>query len=134
MVYLFGYPRQAKQLTFGIVSPSRYPGNFVVDATTRFGYSGGPMFVVGRDGTLQLAGIVRAMAAEGLDYVAPPPDVEPGETLNDEDVRRLRSARKRLIEYGTTFGVETERIGQFLLQCRGSLAHEGIQLDARFLP
>lgn len=134
MVYLFGFPRQSKQLTFGVVSPSPYPGNFVVDATTRFGYSGGPIFLLDENGTLQLVGIVRAMAAEGLDYLAPPHRVPPGEILHEDELRQVRSARKQLIEYGTTFGIEAERIGQFLRQCREQLTRHGIVLNPRFLP
>jgi hypothetical protein len=134
IVYLFGFPRQTKQVTFGIVSPSRYPGNFVIDAVTRFGYSGGPIFAVGEDGALALAGIVRAMAAEEIDFVAPPPDAFPGSQLSPEELARVRASRKHLIEYGMTFGIEAERIGQFLTGCRTTLQGRGIVLPPQCFP
>jgi hypothetical protein len=117
-----------------MVSPSRYPGNFVIDAVTRFGYSGGPVFVVDADGDLALAGIVRAMAAEEIEFLAPPPDVPPGKQLLPEELARVRARRRHLIEYGTTFGIEADRIGQFLLQCRGMLEGRGIVLPSHLFP
>ena len=134
VVFVFGFPRQVKQLTLGIVSPSPYPGNFVIDAVTRFGYSGGPILVVQPDGSLQLAGIMRAMAADEVRFVAPPPDALSGSYLEKEDMAQLRTDHIHLIEYGTVYGIDAERIGGFLSESKNVLAKKGIALTEKMLP
>ncbi len=88
----------------------------------------------GENGELESVGVVRAMAAEEIEFLAPPPDVMPGKQLVPEELARVRANRKHLIEYGMTFGIEAERIGQFLLQCRGVLEGRGIVLSSRLFP
>lgn len=134
VVFLFGYPRQTKQVTFGLVSPSRYPGNFVIDAVTRFGYSGGPILLPEEDGSLQLVGIVRAMAAEEIQFVVPPLGVTPGRRLLPDDLTRLRVQRMYMIDYGITYGIGVERVGTFLIQCRDQLHRRGIELSSKVFP
>lgn len=74
------------------------------------------------------------MAAEEIEFLAPPPDAVPGKQLVPEELARVRANRKHLIEYGMTFGIEAERIGQFLLQCRRVLEGRGIVLSSRLFP
>jgi S1-C subfamily serine protease len=133
-VYVFGFPRQTKQVTFGMVSPTHISGNFVIDAVTGFGYSGGPILAVQPDGSLKLGGIMRAMTVDEINYVVPPPYLLPGNLLSGEDVAHLRTDRVRMIQSGTTFGIDSGRIGLFLTGCREVLSRRGIALARRLLP
>lgn len=134
LAIVFGYPHQAKQLALGIISPSPYAGNFVIDATARFGSSGGPIFVVRSGGILELAGIMRAIPASELRYVAPPQSSLPGDFLGSGEVSQLRAEQMYLIEYGTAYGIGVERIGKFLQDCLPKLQSKGIHLPGKFLP
>jgi S1-C subfamily serine protease len=132
--FVFGYPHQSKQVALGIISPSPLPGDFVIDAATRFGYSGGPIIIVRENNKLELGGIMRAIPASELDYVAPPPSVPPGEFLDTENIRQLRAAQTYLVESGTAYGVGAETIGEFLKSSLLRLENRGISLPRRFLP
>ena len=60
-VYVVGYPREVKQLSTGVVSRVPFPGAFILDTVARFGFSGGPVFIVRPEGGLELAGVVRGV-------------------------------------------------------------------------
>jgi hypothetical protein len=134
LAFVFGYPREIKQLTLGLVSPSPYPGTFSMDVVARFGFSGGPVFVVRPNGGLELAGVVRGVPIHKLRHVAPPPDLAPGQTLEDKDLALLTAEEYDLIDYGTVYAVGTEKIGRFLKESLSKLEEKGISLPAQLLP
>jgi S1-C subfamily serine protease len=134
LAVVFGYPHQAKQLTLGIISPSPYAGNFVIDAATRFGSSGGPIFVIRTGGLLELTGIMRAIPATELRYVAPPQRSLPGDPIGSGEIDKLRAEQMFLTDAGTAYGIGVEKIGKFLQDALPKLESQGIQLPARFFP
>jgi len=134
LAFAFGYPREIKQLTMGIVSPSPYPGTFSMDVVARYGFSGGPVFVVRPGGDLQLAGIVRGVPVHKLRYLAPPTDLPAGQNLVVEDLPLSTAEEYDLIEYGTVYVVGAEKIGKFLKDSQPQLQRKGIFLPAALLP
>jgi hypothetical protein len=134
LAFIFGFPKQVKQLAFGVISPAPYPGNFVVDAVTRFGYSGGPILVVRPDGSLELAGITRALPVSQVQYAEPPTSVLLGGHIAPDEMLHLKAQQLQLIEYGTVYGIGTEKIGRFLEESRDILEKKGVRLMERFLP
>ena len=134
LAFAFGYPREIKQLTLGLISPSPYPGTFAMDVVARYGFSGGPVFVIRPGGDLQLAGIVRGVPVTKLRYITPPPDLPPGQNLEAGDLPLSTADEFDLIEYGTVYVVGTEKIGKFLKDSQPRLQQKGIYLPASLLP
>lgn len=134
VAFAVGYPRGIKQVTLGIVSHSPYPGTFAVDVVARAGYSGGPVLIAGADGTLELAGILRAVPASPLEYVAPPPTMVAGEPMTSSTLEKSTAEEYDMIDYGTVYAVGTARIGQFLSESVERLKREGISLPVHLLP
>ncbi len=134
LAFVFGYPREIKQLSMGLVSPSPYPGTFSMDVVARYGFSGGPVLVVRPSGDLELAGIIRGVPVSKLRYVAPPPELVPGQNLEVEDLKLSMVEEYDLIEYGTVYAVGTEKIGRFLKECQPTLEKKGIYLPSPLLP
>lgn len=134
LAFAFGYPREIKQLTMGVISPSPYPGTFSMDIVARYGFSGGPVFIVRPGGDLELTGIVRGVPVQKLRYVAPPPDLPAGQNLVAEDIPLSIAEEYDLIEYGTVYVVGAEKIGKFLKDSQPQLQQKGIFLPAALLP
>jgi len=134
LAFAFGYPREIKQLTMGVISPSPYPGTFSMDVVARYGFSGGPVFIVRPGGDLQLAGIVRGVPVHKLRYLAPPTDLPAGQNLVVEDLPLSTAEEYDLIEYGTVYVVGAEKIGKFLKDSQPQLQQKGIFLPALLLP
>jgi S1-C subfamily serine protease len=134
LAFVFGYPREIKQLTTGIISPAPYPGTFSLDVVGRFGFSGGPVFVVRSGGELELAGIIRGVPVNKLQYVAPPPEVPPGQPLTTDDLALLTAQEYDQIEYGMVYAVNAERIGKFLKESSPILEKRGIFLARQLVP
>jgi S1-C subfamily serine protease len=134
LAFVFGYPREIKQLTMGLVSPAPYPGTFSLDVVARFGFSGGPVFVVRPDGALELAGVIRGVPVSKLRHVTPPPELVPGQPLDADDLKQLTTEEYDLIEYGTVYAVGTEKIGRFLRDSLPKLGARGISLSEQLLP
>jgi hypothetical protein len=134
LAFVFGYPREIKQLTIGMISPSPYPGTFSLDVVGRFGFSGGPVFVVRSGGELELAGVIRGVPVNKLQYVAPPPEVPPGQPLTADDLNLLTAQEYDQIEYGIVYAVGAERIGKFLKDSTPVLEKKGIFLARPLVP
>jgi hypothetical protein len=134
LAFVFGYPREIKQLTMGLISPSPYPGTFAMDVVARYGFSGGPVFAIRPGGDLQLAGIVRGVPVTKLRYITPPPELPAGQNLATEDLPLSTADEYDLIEYGTVYVVGTERIGKFLKDSQSRLQQKGMYLPASLLP
>jgi S1-C subfamily serine protease len=131
--YVFGYPRGIKQLTLGIVSHAPYPGNFALDIVARSGYSGGPVFVVRPDGRLELAGVIRSVSISKLKYISPPPDMIPGEFMNEQKIDESKADEYDLIDYGIVYAVGASKIGHFLEESYTLLEKQGIHLPSQFI-
>ncbi|MDZ7360780.1 MAG: serine protease [candidate division KSB1 bacterium] len=134
LAFVFGYPREIKQLSLGFISPSPYPGTFSMDVVARYGFSGGPVLLVRPGGELELAGIIRGVPVSKLRYIAPPPELAPGQNLEVDDLKISMVDEFDLIEYGTVYAVGAERIGKFLKESQAQLQKKGIDLPKRFFP
>lgn len=132
--YVIGYPREVRQLTSGLVSQIPNPGAFVLDVVARQGYSGGPVFLVNPHKGLELAGVVRGVPVNKLNYIAPPAGLPAGQFLRSEDWQTSSAQEIDLIDYGTTYAINSEVVGKFLKSSVKLLEREGIILDERFLP
>ena len=122
-----------KQLSTGVVSRVPFPGAFILDTVARFGFSGGPVFIVRPEGGLELAGVVRGVPANKLRYVAPPKDLPSAQVLNDQDLKGLASQEIDMIDYGTAYAVGIDFIKQFLHEADDVLKRRGIALDSRYV-
>jgi hypothetical protein len=134
LAFVFGYPREIKQLTVGLISPAPYPGAFALNVVGRYGFSGGPVFVIRPGGELELAGIIRGVPVTKLRYLAPPPEVLPSQRLSAEDFKKITAEEYDLIEYGMVYAVGAEKIGRFLKESARDLERRGIFLPDQFLP
>ena len=134
LAYAFGYPREIKQLTLGVISPAPYPGSFALNVVGRFGFSGGPVFLIQPDGELAFVGIIRGVPVNKLQYIAPPSKLLTGEHLVPEDITRLRVEEVEMIEYGIVYAIGAERIGRFLKDSLPLLERKGIFLSKHWLP
>ncbi len=132
--YLFGYPKETKQLTGGLVSMLPHEGFFMIDAVARSGFSGGPVFVVRPPRGLQLTGVIRGVSSEKLYYVAPPENALVGEALTPEELQQLSAQEINMINYGAAYAVGPQLIGRFLKAAVPALERSGIQLAAKYLP
>jgi len=134
VAYVFGYPREIKQLSLGLVSPAPYPGAFSLDVVGRYGFSGGPVFVVRPGGALELAGVIRGVPVTKLRYLAPAPDLTSGQLLQPDDLKQIAVEEHDLIEFGTVYAIGAEKIGRFLKASQSTLEAKGIFLPAQLLP
>ncbi|MDZ7311873.1 MAG: serine protease [candidate division KSB1 bacterium] len=134
VAFVFGFPREIKQLSVGLISPSPYPGVFSLDVVGRFGFSGGPVFVIRPGGDLELAGIIRGVPVNKLQYIAPPPEILPGQNLQADDLERTTAQEIDMIEYGTVYALGVEKIGRFLKDSVPILEKKGIYLSRHLLP
>ncbi len=132
-VFMFGYPREVKQMTGGWVSKSPYRGTFATDAVVRFGFSGGPVFAISDDANkLVFVGVIKSVPSQTLEYIAPPEGLPPGFTLGPDDVPDLVVKAQNLVDYGTAYCVSPERIQAFVKNARASLRNAGIRLSAKY--
>lgn len=132
LVYVIGYPREVKQLSTGVVSRVPYPGSFILDTVARFGFSGGPVFIIRPEKGLELAGIIRGVPATRLRYVAPPKDMPPNQVLDKEDLQELAAQEVDLIDYGTTYAVGIDAVTKFLREAKETLQQKGVVLDSKY--
>jgi S1-C subfamily serine protease len=131
-VYVIGYPREVKQLSTGVVSRVQFPGAFILDTVARFGFSGGPVFILRPESGLELAGVIRGVPANKLRYVAPPKDLPANQILNEQDLRALASQEIDMIDYGTAYAVSSDFIKKFLREANELLRRRGIELDRKY--
>lgn len=132
-VFLFGYPREIKQMTGGWVSKSPYRGTFMVDAVVRFGFSGGPVFALSKDKSeLVFVGIVKSVPSGSLDYIAHDGTLPVGYALSTEDLKKLIVSKEVMVNYGTVYCVDPQRIKEFIKLVRVPLENMKIQLDPKY--
>lgn len=132
--FLFGYPKEVKQMTGGWVSKSPYRGTFTLDAVVRYGFSGGPVFALSKNRTrLVLVGLIKSVPTSTLDYIAPQTILPPGYILNTEDLNQLIVRKLNLVAYGTAYCVGPKRIQAFLKASSAALSNNGIRLHKKYL-
>ncbi len=85
-------------------------------------------------GELELAGIIRGVPINKLQYVSPPPEIPPGQPLTAEDLTLLTAQEYDQIEYGMVYAVGAERIEKFLRESAPILEKRGIFLPRQLLP
>jgi len=129
-----GFPEEIKQVTFGMVSPSPYPGNFALGIIGRFGFSGCPVLMIRQSGELAFAGLGRGAPYSETAIIAPPADFANGYYLQPEDVTRLRVERVQQVNAGMLYCVDIQRIGDFIAQSRAALARNQLSLPPQFSP
>lgn len=134
IVYVYGYPRQHKMLTRGIVgSPDIDSGsNFVIDVILNRGYSGGPVLAV-RDGLphLELVGMVTNMPADYYDVLAPE---RTKDNLIIDSVTpyqgRTYTSRIEDIQYGFVKAISMEEIKDFILERESEIKLFSFRIDS----
>jgi len=131
-VFLFGYPNGIKQMSGGWISKSPYPGTFAIDAAIRFGFSGGPLFVLTSDHKLAYVGMIKSAPRRTLDYITPGSEMPIGYMLNEEDFYALKVTRENLVEYGTAYCVAPKTIRRFMRKYRDTLVEKHIVLDPKY--
>lgn len=129
IVYALGYPRGVQMMTRGMVSKTSISPrrSFVVDASFNRGFSGGALFTVKSDGSgIEWVGILSAAYGEQEYYLSPGvireqeyhPDIE-----YDGPVYLQRANR---INYGITYAVGMDEIGDFLMENRREIRRAGL--------
>jgi len=132
-VFLFGYPREIKQMTAGWVSTSPYRGTFAIDAVVRFGFSGGPVFAISRKKMeLVLVGLIKSVPSGTFDFIAPDGTLPIGYALTSADAPKLRVRRETVVNYGTAYCVNPQRIRAFMRNMRAPLEQAGIELESKY--
>ncbi len=132
-VFMFGYPREIKQMTGGWVSNSPYRGTFAVDAVVRFGFSGGPVFALSKRRTeLALVGLIKSVPSGALEYIGPDDSLPVGYLLKAEDIGKLTVKRETMVNYGSVYCVNPGSIRNFMQRVRPALEREAIILDPGF--
>lgn len=132
-VFVFGYPRGIKQVTGGWISEAPYSGTLTVDAVVRFGYSGGPVFAIARDGArLILVGLIKSVPRSSLEFVAPKNRLPMGYELTMDDLENLVVQHEVLVDYGTAFFVSPKAIKKFFRTHRDEIEANGIQLETKY--
>lgn len=132
-VFIFGYPREIKQMTGGWVSKSPYRGTFAVDAVVRFGFSGGPVFAISKEQSqLVFVGVIKSVPSGKMDYIAPDVTLPVGYRLRRDDVDKLMVQRQIVVSYGSAYCVSPKRIERFLKRTRMTLERLGIVLAPRY--
>ncbi|MFQ5677411.1 MAG: serine protease, partial [bacterium] len=109
-VFVFGYPQGIKQMTGGWVSKSPYPRTMAVDAVVRLGYSGGPVFSLAPDNQLVFVGLIKSVPRTTLDYVGFDKTIPVGASLEQDDLQKLSTKQKILVNYGTAYFVRITAI------------------------
>lgn len=131
MVYAVGYPKGVQMVTRGMLSKASFNPRrrLILDASFNHGFSGGALFAVRSDGSgLEWVGLVIMASAEREQYIAPEkiPGVEyaPGRaydgTLFVESSYRLN--------YGITFAIDINEIGNFFSDYEEELRDENIRI------
>ncbi len=128
-VFLFGYPKEIKQMTGGWVSQSPYRGTFSVDAVVRFGFSGSPVFAFSKNRQeLILAGIVKSVPSSSFEYIAPDGSLPVGYALRQSDLEKMAVKREMVVNYGTVYCVNSQRIRSFFRANEKFMNRKGIWL------
>ena len=135
-VYVIGYPRGEKMLSYGIVSnPGRDRYNsFVINTVFNRGFSGGLIIAI-RDGipNFELVGMAKAVPAETKLFLKPNEKYKLSETnINFPYSGEIMVDTHENIFYGITYAVSIESIRRFLEQNKLRLAQFGYKLELFF--
>lgn len=129
MVYALGYPKGIQMVTSAMVSNYKISSrrSFVLDASFNRGFSGGALFTVRGDGTgLEWVGILSAAYAENEYFLAPNDIAEEDYNPNIEYRGAIFPRRTRRINYGITYAVGMEQIGEFFRENRNVIEQNGL--------
>lgn len=131
MVYAIGYPKGFQMVTRGMLSKASFDPSrrLILDASFNRGFSGGALFAVRNDGSgLEWVGLVTMASAEREQYVAPEEipegDYQPGKMYEGP----LFAQSSYRLNYGITFAIDINEIGNFFSDYEDELRDENIQV------
>lgn len=127
LAYHFGYPAAQKQLTTGLVTLGRKNSNeFITDAVTNKGYSGGPVFAYRQNASEpDWIGITRSSPVHYEWIVAPAEDFDESVEVRELNDGKLLIKRQTIQHYGTTNIISIKTILDFLNQNKEKLNEKG---------
>jgi hypothetical protein len=132
-VFLFGYPKGIKQMTGGWVSEAPYSGTLAVDAVVRFGFSGGPVFAISKDGAkLLLVGLIKSVPRSTLEYISPKSSLPMGYQLTKDDIENLIVKTEIMVDYGAAYFVSAKALKKFFGNYQKEIRAAGIELEAKY--
>ncbi|MDZ7338975.1 MAG: serine protease [candidate division KSB1 bacterium] len=133
-VYVLGFPKGFFAVTRGLVSPSRGKGRFMVDIAFNRGYSGG--VVVRLDGAkraMEYVGMATSAAYDSQYLLVPAAETVPPASESDVPyVGDVFVEELKLINYGITFVVTSNVVGDFLRTHEERLQRMGFPLTSLF--
>ncbi len=111
---IVGYPDEVLQVAMGITGGAPYPGNFSIDITGTFGFSGGPVFLLDRRGGLAFAGIGKSVPGRTIFYVSPDSSLQYITKLYPEDITNLEIRRLPVLSQNRMYSVDINYVINFL--------------------
>lgn len=131
MVYAVGYPKGVQMVTRGMLSKASFNPRrrLILDASFNRGFSGGALFAERTDGSgLEWVGVVILASAEREHYLAPEeiPGIEyaPGQVYSGS----LFVESSFRLNYGITFAIDINEIGNFFSDYEEELRDENIRI------
>lgn len=130
LAFHFGYPAAQKQMTTGLVTLGRKnPNEFISDAVTNKGYSGGPVFAFRSNSTEpEWIGITRSSPVHYEWVVAPMEDFDESVEVRELNDGKLLIKRQTIQHYGTTNTLSINSILRFIRKNEKSLNEKGYYL------
>ncbi|WP_340104736.1 S1 family peptidase [Rhodohalobacter sp. 8-1] len=131
MVYAVGYPKGIQMVTRGMLSKASFNPRrrLILDASFNPGFSGGALFAVRSDGSgLEWVGLVIMASAEREQYVGPE-EIADGEYQFGriyEGPLYVQSSFR--LNYGITFAIDINEIGNFFRDYEEELRQEDIRV------
>ncbi len=111
---IVGYPDEVLQVSMGITGAAPYPGNFSIDITGTFGFSGGPVFLLDRKGGLAFAGIGKSVPGKTTFFVAPDSSMQFSTKLFPEDISSLEIRELPVLSQNRMYSVDVNYVINFL--------------------
>jgi len=131
MFYAVGYPKGFQMVTRGMLSKALLNprSRLILDASFNRGFSGGALFAVRSDGSgLEWVGLVTMASAEREEYVAPEETPE-GEYRSGKIYEGPLFAQSSYrLNYGITFAIDINEIGNFFNDYEEELRDENIRI------
>ncbi|MBN8705046.1 MAG: trypsin-like peptidase domain-containing protein [Bacteroidetes bacterium] len=130
LAYHFGYPAAQKQMTTGLITMGRRNSNeFISDAVTNKGYSGGPVFAYRFNSSEpEWIGITRSSPVHYEWVVAPMEDFDESVEVREFSDGKLLIKRQTIQHYGTTNTLSINSILKFISNNQNNLKEKGYYL------
>lgn len=109
-----GYPLEVLQISMGLTSGAPYPGNFSLDVSGTFGFSGGPVFLFEPEKGLSFAGIGRCIPGKRVFYVSPDSTLQFSTNLLPTDIQNLQITEMPLLNATRMYAIDLRFISRFI--------------------